>query len=247
MLALLKVIFYIPLYNGLVFLVGILPGGSVGAAVISLTVFIKLLLFPLSQKSAKFQFEMRTHDGEIRRIKERYKNDKHAQGKAILDFYREKGINPFAGILPILIQIPIVIALYYVFFKGGLPAVDTALLYPFVPIPSVSMHFLGIDIGGKSAVFAILVALTQFLQGHLAMPPLPPRTSSPSFQDDLARGMQLQMKYFLPVFMGFVSYAVSGAVALYFITSNLFMVAQEVYLRRQFKKASHFHNANTAN
>lgn len=245
MLALLKVIFYVPLYNGLIFLVDVLPGASAGAAVIILTCTIKLLLFPLSQKAARFQLEMKAHEAEINRLKERYKNDKQAQGRAILEFYKEKGINPFSGILPVLIQIPVVIALYYVFFKGGLPAVDTALLYPFVSAPEVvEMRFLGIDIGGKSMLLAVLVALTQFLQGRFAMPPAPPRSSSPSFQEDLARGMQLQMRYILPVFMGFVSYAVSGAVALYFITSNLFSVCQELYLRRKFRQTGHLHNAN---
>jgi YidC/Oxa1 family membrane protein insertase len=239
MLALLKTVFYVPLYNGLIFLVALLPGRSAGAAVILLTVIIKLLLFPLSQKAAKFQLEMKAHEEEIRRIKEKYKKDKQAQGKAILDFYREKGINPFAGILPVFIQIPVVIALYYVFFKGGLPSVDTGLLYSFVPVPEVDMEFLGMDIGGKSLVLAVLVGVTQYLQGRFAMPPLPPRSDAPSFQDDLARGMQVQMKYMLPLFMGFVSYAVSGAVALYFITSNLFMIGQEVYLRRKFKSRNH--------
>lgn len=121
MLAILKTTFYIPLYNGLIFLIGIIPGHSVGVAVIVLTVFIKLLLFPLSYKATKFQMEMKAHEGDIKKIKEQFKNDKQAQGRAILDFYKEKGLNPFAGILPLFIQIPIIIALYYVFFRGGVP------------------------------------------------------------------------------------------------------------------------------
>lgn len=246
MMALLKLVFYVPLYNGLVFLIAVMPGHSVGAAVILLTLLIKLFLFPLSGKAAKFQFEMKAHEGELNRIKERFKSDKQAQGKATLEFYREKGINPFAGIFPVLIQIPIVIALYYVFYKGGLPAIDTALLYPGIPIPAPDMHFLGIDIGGKSLLLALLAGASQFLQARYAMPPLPPKTEgAPSFQADLARGMHLQMKYVLPVFMGFVSYAVSGAVALYFVTSNLFAVGQELVLRRRFKREGHLtHTAN---
>ncbi len=240
MLALLKTVFYIPLYNGLIFLIGLFPGASVGAAVIVLTLLVKLLLFPLSQKASKFQLEMKAHEAEINRIKERFKNDKQAQGQEILKFYRENGINPFAGIFPIFVQIPIVIALYYVFYRGGLPAVDTSLLYSFVSVSATpDMHFLGIDMGGKSLLLAILAGISQFLQARFAMPPLQPKSASPSFQDDLARGMQMQMKYFLPIFMAFVSYAVSGAVALYFITSNLFAVGQELFLRRKFAKSGH--------
>lgn len=238
-MALLKTVFYVPLYNGLIFFIDIIPGASAGAAVIALTILIKLILSPLSYKASKFQYEMKAHEGDINRLKERYKDDRQAQGKAILEFYKEKGINPFAGILPLFIQIPIVIALYYVFYKGGLPAVDTSLLYLFVPVPEVSMHFLGVDMGQKSMLLAVLVGLSQLLQGHLAMPPAPQKSEKPSFGDDLARGMQIQMKYVLPIVMAFVAYAVSGAVALYFITSNLFTVCQELYLRRLLRKQGH--------
>ena len=238
-MALLKTVFYVPLYNGLIFFIDIIPGASAGAAVIALTILIKLILFPLSYKASKFQYEMKAHEADIKRLKERYKDDRQAQGKAILEFYKEKGINPFAGILPLFIQIPIVIALYYVFYKGGLPSVDAALLYSVVPVPEVSMIFLGLDISQKSIILAVLVGVSQLLQGHLAMPPAPAKSEKPSFGDDLARGMQLQMKYVLPIVMAFVAYAVSGAVALYFITSNLFTVCQELYLRRLLRKQGH--------
>jgi len=237
MFALLKAVFYQPLYNGLIFLIAALPGASVGFGVVLLTIFIKLLLFPLSQKAARFQMLMKEHEGEVSRLKERFKSDKQAQGKAILDFYREKKINPFASILPIFIQIPVVIALYYVFFNGGLPLVDASLLYSFVSPPeTMDMHFIGIDIAGKSLLLAILVGITQYFQGRLALPPPKPRSATPSLGEDLAHGMHLQMKYMMPVFMAFVSYAVSGAVALYFITSNVFTIGQELYIRGKFTR-----------
>ena len=236
MLAFLKPIFYIPLYNGLIFLIGVLPGHSVGVAVILFTCLIKLILSPLSHKAAKFQLEMKIHEPEINRLKEKWKNDKQAQGKAILEFYKEKKINPFAGILPLFIQIPIVIALYYVFYGGGLPAIDATLLYSFVPVPVPDMHLLGINILEKSLLLAVLAGIAQFLQAHFAMPPPPQKTNTPSLSNDLARGMHMQMKYILPVFMGFIAYAVSGAVALYFITSSMFTIAQEVIVRRSLNK-----------
>jgi YidC/Oxa1 family membrane protein insertase len=237
MLALLKIVFYVPIYNGLIFLIGALPGHSVGVAVILVTVIVKLLLFPLSRKATLFQMEMKLHEPELARIKERHKNDKQAQGKAIMEFYREKRINPFAGILPIFIQIPIVIALYYVFYGGGLPAVDAALLYSFVPVPVPDMHFLGLNMLEKSIILAVLAGGSQFLQAHIAMPPPPPKTdAAPSFGSDLARGMHLQMKYVFPIFMAFIAYAVSGAVALYFITSSIFTVLQELYIRHSLRR-----------
>lgn len=241
MLAILKAIFYVPLYNGLIFLIGVLPGHSVGVAVILFTALVKLILSPLSHKAAKFQLEMKMHEADINRIKEQFKNDKQAQGKAILDFYREKNINPFAGILPLFIQIPIIIALYYVFYQGGLPTIDSSLLYSFVTAPVPDMHLFGINILEKSLSLAILAGISQFLQAHFAMPPAPPKTDTPSLGNDLARGMHMQMKYVLPVFMGFIAYAVNGAVALYFITSSLFTIAQEIVVRRSLKKGHPTH------
>ena len=239
MLAFFKVVCYIPLYNGLIFLISIIPGASVAVAVVLFTVFIKLLLFPLSYKAAKFQFEMKAHEAELNRLKEKFKNDKQAQGKAVLDFYRERGVNPFAGILPVLIQIPLIISLYYVFFRGGLPTIDPTLLYSWVPIPEPNMFFVGVDIQTKSVLLAILAGVTQLFQARLAIPPVAPAASNtPSLSHDMARGMQFQMKYVLPVFMGFVAYQVSAAVALYFITSNLFAIGQELFMRRQFKKGA---------
>ncbi len=240
MLAFFKVVCYIPLYNGLIFLIGIIPGASVAVAVVLFTAFIKLLLFPLSYKAAKFQFEMKAHEAELNHIKEQFKNDKQAQGKAVLDFYRAKGVNPFAGLLPVLIQIPLIISLYYVFFEGGLPAIDPTLLYSWVPVPKPDMFFWGVDIGTKSLLLAVLAGVTQFFQARLAMPPTPPQSSdAPSLSQDMARGMQFQMKYVLPIFMGFVSYQVSAAVALYFVTSNLFAIGQEIFMRRKFRKQAH--------
>src|SRR3989344_3917694 len=166
MLALLKTVFYVPLYNELIFLISILPGHSVGAAVILLTCIVKLLLSPLSHKAAKFQLEMKAHEGDLNRIKEKYKNDKQAQGKAILEFYREKKVNPFAAIIPLFIQIPIIISLYYVLYKGGLPAVDASLLYSFVSSPTPDMHLFGVNILEKSLPLALLAGIAQLLQGH---------------------------------------------------------------------------------
>jgi YidC/Oxa1 family membrane protein insertase len=229
-----KTLFYTPLYNGLIFLVGALPFADAGVVVIIFTVLVKLLLFPLSKMATVTQFKMKQTSGELAKIKEKYKNNKEEEARAVMTFYKDNKINPFSGFLIILIQLPIVIALYWVFYKGGLPAVDANLLYPFVKAPtSVDMNFLGlIDIGGKSLLLAILVGITQFFQTRYSMPPLPPRTENGSFKEELSRSMGLQMRYILPFFVAFVAYGISGAVALYWTTSNLFAIGQELYIRR---------------
>lgn len=231
---------YQPLYNGLVFLMGLLPHADAGVALILFTALVKLVLFPLSQKSIKTQLHMKETEHELAALKEKYKNDKQAQTRAILAFYKEKNISPFLGVALAFVQLPIIIALYQIFLLGGLPKIDTALLYSFVATPIVSMNFLGLlDITQKSFLLAALAGIAQFVQAHYSMPPPPPKKVSvdgkSSFGDDLTRSMSIQMKYFLPVLVAWIAYTYSGVVALYLITSSVFQIGQEVYVRRKLK------------
>lgn len=230
---------YQPLYNGLIFLIDVIPGADVGLAVLTLTVFVKLVLLPLSEKATATQLAVKMYEKDIEDLKVKFKDNKEAQAQAILAFYKEHSINPFSGILVLFIQLPIVISLYYVFYKGGLPEVNTGLLYSFVKAPEyVDMHLLGLfDMSAKSVVLAVLVGVTQFYQMKLSFPPLPPRDKNKnevSMKEELSRSMNLQMRYVMPVITAVIAYSISGAVALYWTTSNIFAIGQELYLRRKF-------------
>lgn len=226
---------YIPLYNGLIWLLSLSPLIDVGVAVVLLTVLVKLVLFPLGIKAARTQLLMRELEEPLKEIRERYKNSREEQAKRTLELYREKGVNPFSSILVLFIQLPVIFGLYWVFYKGGLPAINVDELYSFVSAPlSVDMWFLGlIDMGAKSAPLAFLAGASQFLQARLTLPKLTPRKAEASFQEDFARSMQLQMKYVLPGIVGVVSYALASAVALYWITSNIFAIGQELYVKKR--------------
>lgn len=223
------------MYNGLVFLMDILPGADAGIAIIILTVIVKLILFPLSKKSVQTQLKMRKLEPAMKEIKEKYK-DKQEQAKKTMEFYKKEGVNPFAGFLLILIQLPIIFALYKVFYSSGLPAISTELLYSFVKIPeSVNINFLGlVNIAGKSIVLALIAGITTYLQVRFSMPVVPKKSpdGKRSFQEDFARSMSIQMKYIFPVIAFFISWSISGAIALYWITSNLFAIGQELVIRR---------------
>lgn len=226
-------VIYEPLYNALVAILSLGGWMDVGIAVIVLTVLVKLALAPLSLKAARTQLLMRDLEQPMREIRERYK-DKQEQGKRMLELYREKGVNPFSGIASLFIQIPVILGLYFVFLKGGLPTIDMSALYAFVPQPGdIEMRFLGlVDMGGKSYILALLAGVSQYWQAHIALPQPGPRSANPSFQEDFTRTMQLQMRYILPVFIVFVAYVASAAVALYWITSNICTIAQELYAKR---------------
>lgn len=233
-----------PLYNALVYLIDIVPGGDVGLAVILLTLGVKVLLIPLSLKAARTQVIMRELEGPLKIVQEKYKDKKdpenrQKQAAEIMGLYKEKGANPFSTILLLFVQLPIIFGLYWVFFKGTLPHINPELLYSFVPIPDmVSMQFLGlIDVSSKSLIFALLAGATQFYQAKLSLPtPKPRDADTASFKDDLARSMHVQMRYVLPVIITVIAYSISAAVALYWTTSNIVAILQEWYVRKTIKK-----------
>lgn len=232
-------ILYKPLANALIFLMSVIPGGDVGIALIILTIVVKLILFPLTQKSIKSQVAMREIEPDLAKIKAEGLS-KEEEAKRTMALYKDKKVNPFSGCLVILIQFPIIIALYQVFLRGlkdvaGLP------LYSFVHLPAhINTMFLGlIDMSGKSLVLAILAGLTQFIQMQIVMPKKaakPASTDKPKFTDQMMQNMQWQMRYFLPVFIAFVAYGISAAVALYWVTSNSVTIVQELFVRRKLVK-----------
>jgi YidC/Oxa1 family membrane protein insertase len=221
------------MYNFLVFLVDILPGGNIGLAVIILTILIKLILFPLSQKSIATQVKMRKIEPEMKKIKEKYKDQKE-QAQKIMELYKEHKLNPFSGCFLMLLQLPVIFALYYVFLQGF--KFDAVVLYSFVHIPeTVNTYFLGINLLGKSVVLALIAGASQYYQLRFAMPAVAPAEKGKelTFQEEFTRNMTLQMKYIFPVMVFFIAYTISSAIALYWIVSNLFAIAQELYVRRK--------------
>ncbi len=222
---------YDPLYNGLVYLVDVIPTHDVGIAVILLTIIVRIILYPLSKRAVESQMAMKKITPEVEALKKKYKDNSPEQSKAIFALYRERGVHPFAGIGLLLLQFPILIGLYWVFAGGSLPQIDTQLLYSFVPVPpEVNMHFLGfLDVGGKHNIpLAILVALSQLLYSRLSMGPRGSETAGEAtLSSDFAKSFDLQARYVFPLIFGVISYSVPAAAPLYWLTGNIFMIGQE--------------------
>ncbi|HEV7424404.1 MAG TPA: YidC/Oxa1 family membrane protein insertase, partial [Candidatus Paceibacterota bacterium] len=193
-----NLVLYHPLINALAFLVSVIPGGDVGVAVIVLTILVKIILFPLSQKSIESQAEMSILAPELDRIKKSGAS-KEEQAKLTFELYKKHNTNPFSGCFLVLIQIPIIFALYYVFYKGI--NFDSGILYSFIHVPShINMIFLGVlDISKKSLLLAILAGVSQYLQAHfMPQPPKPSSSTLPSnnsFGASFGKSMNMQMKY----------------------------------------------------
>jgi len=229
-------ILYRPLLNALAFLVSVIPGGDVGIAVILLTILVKLLLFPVSERQLRNQAAMTMLAPELNKIKASGKS-KEEQARLTFELYRKHKTNPFAGCLLIIPTIIIIIALYRVFIQGL--NFESGLLYSFIHLPvHINTIFLGlIDISKKSIILAVLAGVSQYLQGYyMPKPPAAVPSAPGGFADSFNSSMQLQMKYFFPFLMVFFAYYISGAVALYLITNNLFTLGQQIYVKRTEKK-----------
>ncbi len=232
-------VFYNPIYNILIALVAVIPGGDVGIAVILLTIVIRLILLPFSFSAARTQRAMRALEPKLKDIKELHKNDKEKQAVKTLELYKTERVNPFASILTLFIQIPVLLALYWDFRYEPFSSrsLDTARLYAFTPLPhTISPAFLGlITITGKSLVLAVIAGFTQFLQASLALSGASKATGA-GMQADFTRMMGMQMRYVFPFLIATIAYSTSAAIALYFVTTNLVGALQEWWVRRHFKR-----------
>jgi YidC/Oxa1 family membrane protein insertase len=231
-------VIYNPLYNGLVYLDGIIPTHDVGIAVILLTIVVRIIVYPLSRRAVQAQLDMKKVAPDIAKLRDKYKDDKQGESKAIFALYKERGIHPFASFLLVLVQFPVLIGLYWVFSRGGLPTVDITRLYSFVHVPSIiNMEFLGIqNMAGHSIILAFLAGATQFIYTRLSMGPRGVKTATEaSFSDDMAKSLDVQARFVLPAVIAVIAFSVVSAAPLYWVTSNTFMILQEYAAGRRFK------------
>ena len=222
-------VLYEPLFNALVLLYEYIPGRDFGIAVIFLTLIIRFLLYPLMMKSIRSQKIMAELQPKIKEIQEKYKDDKEKQTKEMMELYKREKFNPFGGCLPLLIQLPLLLALYRVFWSG-LSEGAMSHLYSFVPNPGViNPMFLGfLDLSAPNVVMAILAGAAQFLQTKTMSVKNPPDQ-----KNQLSGLMQKQMLYFFPIFTVVILLKLPAAIGLYWIITALFSVWQQ---RLVFKK-----------
>jgi len=231
-----NIILYQPLFNALVFFYQYLPGHDFGVAVIVLTILIRIILYPLMVQSVKSQKVLSELQPKIQEIQSKYKDDKERQAKAMMELYQKEKINPLGGCLPLLLQLPILIALYQVFWKGLRPeAMEN--LYSFISNPgSIDPTFFGlINLGQASLVLALLAGITQFFQTKM----ITPKTAKIKKGDQMSQFsgmMQKQMLYFFPIFTVFILWKLPAAIALYWIITALFSIGQQYLI---FKKPAH--------
>lgn len=229
-----NLIFYRPILNALIYFYETIAVRNFGLAIILVTVLIRCILYPFFHKSAKQQMVMQRIQPKIKKIQELHKNDKEKQAQALMDLYKEHGVNPFSSILLIILQLPIMIALYWV-VRSGLTPGDLTGLYSFIAQPhAINSMFLGfIDLAKPSTILILLAAVAQYFQARLAIWRDPNNTGAPSPAEKMAR----QMTFIGPLVTIFIFYSLPSAVGLYWLTTSLFSIGQQIIINRHFKKA----------
>ncbi len=220
-------ILYRPIFNVLVLFYNYLPGKDFGISIILLTLIIRLILYPTSAKAIKSQKTLNQIQPKIKEIQEKYKDNKEKQAEEIMNLYKKEKFNPFGGCLPILIQLPILIALFQV-LKAGFSPEQLAVVYNFIPTPEkINPLFLGIvNLTEVSIVIALFAGVLQFFQTKM-MSMNKKEKKKGNKKGDFASMMQKQMLYFFPFITFFILLRLPSAIGLYWIVNSLFSIGQQ--------------------
>lgn len=226
-------IFYRPLLN-LLFFIYNLGVFDLGVAIIILTIIIRLVLLPLFYKSAKDQTILQKIYPKIQEVQKKHKDNKERQVQEIMEIYKEHRVNPFSGFLLLLIQLPILIGLYQVFLKG-FSADVLSHLYSFVSAPAfVDTSFFGVvNLDQRNVVLVFLAGVFQYLQSYILL-----RVNKPSSQGPGAAMQKItrNMMFLTPLLTIVILYSLPSAVALYWLTTSVFSVGQQLIINKSINR-----------
>jgi len=242
MLWLYQEILFRPILNVLIWLYGVIPGADLGIAIIVLTVIVKVILYPLTSQQLKQQKAMQSIQPKIAEVRKRLKDDKEAQAKELMELYRKEKVNPASSCLPLLIQLPVFIALYQA-LRVGLSSETLTQLYNFIPNPGhINATLLGIvDLAHPSYVLAVLAAAVQFWQSKLmfqktgatSRPPEEVREDKGAKDEDMTAMINKQMMYMMPVITLIIGIKLPGGLTLYWFVMSLLTVIQQYLQNRK--------------
>lgn len=222
------VIFYQPILSLLIFLYNTVSFQDLGVAIILLTAVIKLIFWPLGKSSIKSQKALQDLQPKLEELKKKHVGDKVGLSRATMDLYKENKVNPFSSCLPLLVQLPFLIAVYRVFRDGVSNKLD--LVYSFIGRPEnvniISFGFL--NLAKPNVYLAILAGLAQFWQAKMMMTKKPVVKTPGSKDEGMAAIMNKQMLYFMPAITVFIGLSLPGGLTLYWFVYTLFTALQQV-------------------
>jgi YidC/Oxa1 family membrane protein insertase len=232
-----NILLYQPLFNTLILLHQLIPGQDFGIAIIFLALLIKFLFYPLTAKAIKSQRTLIELQPKIQEIQQKFKEDKEKQVKEIINLYQKEKVNPFSGLLPMLIQLPVLIALFQIFIKGFSPE-QMIHLYDFIPQPeAINLVSFGIiDLKKPDIIIAILTGIAQFFQSKMLIPKIKKINKKEDQMTQISRMVQKQMVYFVPIFTFFILLTIPSAMGLYWLVTTLFSIGEQRLILKSLKQ-----------
>lgn len=228
-----------PLLNGLIFIASMTPGYNLGVAIILLTIIVKLLLFVPTQHAMEGQRKMQAVQPKMDAMKAKYKDNPKKMQEETMKLWKEHKVNPMQSCLPMLIQFPILIGLFFTIRDGSVLALSKHLLYaPYQHLTwDFGTQFLGMDLTMPNVtVMPLLLVVMQFYQMKLSFAANKKKTGKQENKKSGSSQQEMQQKmmmYGLPLMIGFFALKFPAAVSLYWASSTLFAVGQQVYVNQK--------------
>lgn len=182
-----------------------------GLAIILMTIIVKLLLYPLTKKQIESTKAMMAMQPKMKALQEKYKNDKQRLNAELANLYKEENVNPLAGCLPLLVQMPIMIGIFY-----GIRDFSYVGPADFLWMQSISDP-------DPMYILPILSALTTFIQSKQTMP-------------DTSTAQNKMMLYFMPLFIGYISIKFPAGLVIYWVVMNIMQIGQQTLMNRSAAK-----------
>lgn len=231
--------FYRPIYNALIFLVYLMPMHDLGLAIILLTILIRTLLLIPSHKAMKSQKRMQELQPRLSKIKEKYKDDKQKIAMETMTAYKEAKVSPVGSCLPMLLQLPFLIALFYA-IRGGINPDNIYLLYkPYVNfgLENINVNFFNILDLTKNNVYVLPLVIggLQFIQMKLSMAKAAAKKASESSEKSKKSEMIMAtntMTYVMPVMIAVFTASLPAGVGIYWGTSTLYGIIQQIFINK---------------
>jgi YidC/Oxa1 family membrane protein insertase len=241
---------YRPLFNSMVFFYNTIPGANIGLAIILTTLVVRVFMIPLYRASIRSQREITIIQPILKEIQLKYKDDRQKLSEELMKAYKDHNVNPFAGILLLFVQIPVLIAIYQVSLNIFKPETYPAL-YSFITLPeNFDPNFFGLlnVADARNIILALIVGISQYYQIKLIMKRNQPaktketkkskkKKSKQPEEPDFATTLNKQMLFLMPILVTGFAYSLPVTMSLYWITTTVFTIVQEFFLIKQVDKA----------
>jgi len=206
-----------------------------GLAIILLTLLIRIVMYPLMKKQMISMQETQKIQPLMQEIQKKYKDDKERMNQEVMRLYKEHGVNPMGGCLPLLVQMPILILFFRVLrdFKYYIPnteIIDAGFLW--IKNLAEPDKLFGVFGNYSIGILPILVGVSMYFQQKLTMPPMP-ATSQSNSSSNPAANTQKMMGTIMPVMIAFISFSLPSGLSVYWFTSTLFDIVQKLIINKK--------------